>query len=104
MVNRGRAKMALDRPDEAVDDFRAVLVASRAVATPFQEASALQELMLAAWRLGRPEEALEHAEASVAIWRQLGQESREAEVRAVQETIRAELGDPRPPTPRVRLP
>ncbi|RFS83485.1 hypothetical protein D0T12_20800 [Actinomadura spongiicola] len=103
MTNRGRARMELGRPDEAVEDFRAVVAASRALAFPFQEAAALQELVHATWRLGRPEEALDHAEASLAIWRQLGQETRQAEVLAVQETIRAELGEPRPPATRSGL-
>ncbi|WP_067460974.1 AfsR/SARP family transcriptional regulator [Actinomadura macra] len=91
MINRGRAKRALGRVDEAVEDFRAALTASRALAVPNQEAMALQELMETTRRLGRLKEALEHAEASLAIWRRLGQEARQAEVQAVQETIHAEL-------------
>ncbi|WP_344888241.1 AfsR/SARP family transcriptional regulator [Actinomadura meridiana] len=102
-INCGRVKLALGRPDEAIEDFRTVLSASRALAFPFQEAAALQELMNAAWRLGRLQEALDHGEASVAIWRQLGQETRQAQVQTSQEAIRAELEGPRP-APKVRLP
>ncbi|TMR06548.1 tetratricopeptide repeat protein [Actinomadura soli] len=96
MINRGRAKRALGRPDEAVEDFRAALTVSRALASPFQEAMALQELMVTMRGLGRLEEALEHAEASLAIWRRLGQEARQAAVRFQQETIHAELDGSRP--------
>ncbi|QXJ21115.1 winged helix-turn-helix domain-containing protein [Actinomadura graeca] len=98
MINRGRARVALGRPAEAVEDFHAALKASRARAFPFQEALALQELMQATRQLGQLEQALGHAEASLAIWRQLGQEAKQTEIREVQEEIHAELNGSHPLT------
>ncbi len=95
LLRRANACAYLDMHDAAREAACAALDTFRALGDRPGEAEALRELGFAAWRAGRPAEALGHARAALALHRSLEDVAGEASALHNLAELTRELGSPR---------